>query len=314
MDPQDDQTDAENWRQAQLAGRVVRDIPLSRIVMEHMMRDRMVVDGGDLAELKASIRLNGLRLPIEVEPLPEGDYGLISGWRRMSVLHQLCAEDPDRPATVAALIRHNALPAASYTAMVEENELRAQITPYERGRIVVMAAQLGAFGTTDSAIDAIFATASRAKRSKIRSFAYLHEELGDMLQFPTDLSERNGLRLCFALREGFGPQLRHTLIRSTPLAGAVYEWDLLEPIITAAEAIERQGPTVGRPRSPNTRAPLARPSGRIEDLANGISMERVLHEDGYSIRLRGRVVDIEMIELMMSELRRRLSPLPVRMV
>lgn len=217
MDSQTDQTDAENWWLVQLEGRVVLDIQLASIQMEHMMRDRMIIDAGDLDELKASIRHNGLRLPIEVEPLPEGGYGLISGWRRMTVLQQLWAEDPDRPATVAALIRHNALPGASYTAMVEENELRAQIIPYERGRIAVMVAHLGEFGDTDSAIDAIFATASRAKRSKIRSFAYLHEELGDMLQFPTELSERNGLRLCFALREGFGPQLRHALIRSTPL-------------------------------------------------------------------------------------------------
>jgi hypothetical protein len=40
-------------------------------------------------------------------------------------------------------------------------------------------------------------------------------------------------------------------------------------------------------------------------------MERVLHEDGHSIRLRGAVVDAEMVNLLMDDLRRRLSPLPL---
>jgi len=44
-------------------------------------------------------------------------------------------------------------------------------------------------------------------------------------------------------------------------------------------------------------------------LANDISMERVLHEDGYSIRLRVSRVDAGMVDLLMDELRRRLSPL-----
>jgi len=72
--------------------------------------------------------------------------------------------------------------------MVEKNELRVQITPYERRRIAVMAATMG---STDCAIEAIFATANRAKRWKISILAYLHEELGDILQLSTDLSERN---------------------------------------------------------------------------------------------------------------------------
>jgi ParB family chromosome partitioning protein len=210
-----------------------------------------------------------------------------------------------------AFVRPSYESGALYTAMVEENELRAQLTPYERGHIAVMSARLGAFVDTEAAIETIFAAASKAKRSKIRSFAYVHEELGDMLQFPTDLSERNGLRLAYALREGFGPQLRAALHGSRH-SGPAFEWALLEPIVAAAEAVERLPDPGKSNRGGRPKTQFARPSGRQEPLANGISMERVLHEDGYSIRLRGAVIDAEMIDLLMDDLRRRLGPIPVR--
>lgn len=78
----------------------------------------------------------------------------------------------------------------------------------------------------------------------------------------------------------------------------------------AAEAAERLPDATqinrgGRPRK------FDRPLAHTEALANGITMQAVYHEDGYAIRLRGRVVDAEMADLMMDQLRRLLSPLPV---
>ena len=291
-----DSVDAAAWRQAQTEGRVIADLPLSAIVPEHLMRDRMVVEAAELEELKDSIRAHGQRLPIEVIALEDGRYGLISGWRRHRVLQELAAEAGNPAPTIKALILPADETGALYTAMVEENEMRAQVSTYERGRIAAMAAELGAFPETETAINAIFASASKSKRSKIRSFAYIHEELGDMLRFPTDLSERNGLRLAHALREGYADDIRHALIR-TGTGGAVREWALMEPYVSAAEAVERQAERGGRPK-----LQFAKPTGRAEDLG-GITMERVLHEDGYAIRLRGKHVDVEMIEVLMSELR-----------
>ncbi len=63
-------------------------MPIAPINLNYVMRDRMVVDGAELDELKSSIRANGLRMPIEVVPLDGGRYGLISGWRRVTVLQQ----------------------------------------------------------------------------------------------------------------------------------------------------------------------------------------------------------------------------------
>jgi ParB family transcriptional regulator, chromosome partitioning protein len=303
-----DSVDAEAWRLAQQEGRVVQDIPLGLIVLDHMMRDRMVVDRADIDELKFSIRTNGLRLPIEVLAIEDGKYGLISGWRRVTALQELQAEGLAGFDSIKAFVRPPYEAAALYTAMVEENELRAQITPYERGRIAVMAAELGAFAGTEAAIETIFAAASKAKRSKIRSFAYVHEQLGDMLHYPTELSERNGLRLAYALREGFGDQIRHLLI-ATANTSAAFEWARIEPIVAAAEAVERAPERGGRPRKQFDKS-----LGKPQPLNDRVTMERVLHEDGYSIRLRGTAVDAEMIDLLMGELLRRLGTRQVQVL
>lgn len=306
-----DARDAQSWREAGEQGRIVTLLPLDQIDETHMMRDRMVVIAEDLDELRQSVQTNGLRLPIEVLPMADGRYGLISGWRRLAVYRQLFEQDGAEWARIPALIRAPAEAPALYTAMVEENELRAQITPYERGRIAVMSAVLGAFSDTETAISTIFATASKAKRSKIRSFAYLHEELGDMLQFPTELSERNGLRLVHALREGRGPQLRYALIRSGTgaLMGAVHEWALLEPIVAGAEAEVAQDDGTRASRGGRPRTRLDPPAGgRLRPLTATITMQRVLHEDGYSIRLRGSDVSGEMVDLMMEQMRLLIGP------
>ena len=301
-----DSLDAEAWRHAVEQGRVITDLPLDQIDIDHMMRDRIVVETSELEELKTSIVANGLRLPIEVMRLADGRYGLISGWRRVTVLRRLQEEDRVRWSTIKAIIRPSYEAAALYTAMVEENELRSQVSPYERGRIAVVAANMGAFPDTEAAIETIFAAASKAKRSKIRSFAHVHDELGDVLQFPTDLSERNGLRLAYALREGYARQLRAALHGATR-GGPALEWALLEPIVAGAEAVERL-PDQQRGGRPRTR--FAKSTRDPEELANGITMEWVLHEDGYSIRLRGQVVDVTMVDQLMDQLRRWLSRLP----
>ena len=299
-----DSHDAEAWRQASADGRVITDLALDRIDLDYMLRDRIVVEVSELEELKSSILAHGLRLPVEVVALEDGTYGLVSGWRRVTAMRQLHEGDPGQFATIKAIIRPPYQAAALYTAMVEENELRSQVTPYERGRIAVVAASKGAFSDTEAAIETIFAAASKAKRSKIRSFAHVHDELGDVLQFPTDLSERNGLRLAYALREGFAAGLRGAL-GGAARGGPALEWALLEPIVAAAEAVKR---TQGRGGRPKTR--LAKGTGQPNDLANGITIERVLHEDGYSIRLRGAAVDVTLVDTLMDELRRLMARLP----
>lgn len=289
---------AENWRMAEQEGRVLTDLPLNTIETDHLVRDRMLLEPAELEELKISIRANGMRLPVEVVALEPGRYGLISGLRRITVLRQLHAENPSLWPTVRALIRPAAEAGQTYAAMVEENEQRAQLTPYERGRIAVVATGQGAFGSVEAAVDAIFAAASKAKRSKIRSFALVHEELGDLLTFPTGLSEKNGLRLAAALRQGQSAALREALSSAEP--GTVEgEIAALEPVLRRAEAASRPAEKGGRPRT--------RPEPDGEPIAEGLTLERVRHGDGFSLRFRGKAADPAMMERLANEMRRLLG-------
>ena len=159
-------------------------------------------------------------------------FGLISGWRRLTALRALHMETGEaRFAKVLALLRSPGDRADAYIAMVEENEIRAGLSHYERARVAARAAGQGAFGSPEAAVDALFASGSRARRSKIRAFLRIHEALDDVLGFPTALPERLGLKLADALKAGQGPDLR-TGLTASPAASAEAEALLLGRLIS----------------------------------------------------------------------------------
>lgn len=88
----------------------------------------MVVEANEMEELKASIRSNGLRHPVGDSASDAGQYGLISGWRRITAL-LICG--PKMRALPRSRLSCTGAGSgrAFYTAMVEENELRAQLGP-----------------------------------------------------------------------------------------------------------------------------------------------------------------------------------------
>lgn len=194
---------------ARAEGRLIEALPLDRIETDHLVRDRLAAPAAagaedeDMAALKASLRARGQQTPIEVVALGADArgprYGLISGWRRVAALRALAAEGAGEAATVLARVRAPAGAPEAYVAMVEENEIRAGLSYYERARIVVRAVEVGAFPDRQAALRTLFANVSRAKRSKIGSFAGLVDALDDVLVFPTRLGERAGLALAQAL-------------------------------------------------------------------------------------------------------------------
>ncbi|MBZ4690956.1 MAG: hypothetical protein JG765_2207 [Cereibacter sp.] len=292
-----DSADAGRLRRAEAEGLLVLEIPLAEIVAEELTRDRLRVDGEEMDELRASIKAHGLRLPVEVfrREGPGESYGLISGWRRLSAMRQLHAETGDaRYAMIRALLRRPADVSSAYVAMVEENEIRSDLSHYERGRIAALAAGQGAFASVGEAVDTLFHAASKAKRSKIRSFAVIHEELGDMLGFAASLGERAGLRLAQALRAGYAGALRQALAGGQGDDPAT-EWALMEPLVKAAE---------GKAPDP---ARGGRPSRKGSGLPSGIQVEVEQDAKGFAIRFHGDRVDSALVERMMRELQRLLE-------
>ncbi len=198
---------SDRWEAARRDGKLVLDLPLDQIEMNHLVRDRTAEDPEETQALRDSLRLRGQQTPIEVVALPGRDgYGLLSGWRRCQALRGLHAETGDpRFGTVLALLRQPEDGQAAYLAMIEENEIRANLSHYERARIVVKAAEQGLFATEKEALSALFASVPRARRSKIGSFISIVKALDAALRFPEALSERVGLELAQQLREQ--PQL-----------------------------------------------------------------------------------------------------------
>jgi ParB family chromosome partitioning protein len=154
-------------------------------------------------------------------------------------LRDLLAETQDTKfGKIQCLIRTIDTDPDAYIAMVEENEIRANLSFYERARLASEAARLGLYWDAGAAVSALFARATPAKRSKIVSFVSVHTELGEALRFPTAIPERLGLALSGALQQDsrFAARLKDSL-RKTPPQNALEERAQLE------RALRKQTPT-----------------------------------------------------------------------
>lgn len=202
---------------ARRAGRMITALPLAKIRLDHLVRDRVVNEGEDMAALVASLRDRGQQTPIEVMALEGGAYGLISGWRRCSALLQLQREGLG-DGTVLAIERRPDDASEAYLAMVEENEIRVGLSYFERARIAAKAVEQGVFETEKQALLELFRSASRAKRSKIRSFLPVVAALEGALLFPHAIGERLGLQLSAALEKepALAARLREALSAAQP--------------------------------------------------------------------------------------------------
>lgn len=294
--------EVEAYREKEAQGLVLTEIPLEQINPMEIFRDRTVIDAVAQAELQQSIAASGVRLPIEVYPIKARDgsehvYGLISGYRRLLAVQEVykLTQKPEF-ATIKAIVRSDAGTQNSLAAMIEENEIRAGVSHYERGRIAAIAAQNGVFSTLEAAVNTLYPVASKAKRSKIRSFALVFEELGDLLEFPENMTEKQGLKLSAALREGHESLFRERLGQAVP-ESAAEEWAVLDEVITGLETPDVT-PAKARGGRPKKRMAGAhhRTTGAGYDLAWG------QEDDAYVIRVKGPQMDRRMLESLVENL------------
>ena len=214
-------------------------IPTTLIDADALPRDRTLLDPHAQDELQGSIRAHGLRMPIEV--YATGDrYALLSGYRRLTAiraLHDLTGLD--EYTQIDALLRTPDSRAEALAAMVEENEQRQPLSPWERGRIALATVEDGTFATLDGT-----------------------------LTDPESLSENKLLRLATALRNGWG-ELLVTAIEQKEVTQIDTQWSAIRPVLDEHDAILKgdHNPSPTQPR--RLAHPRAGVTIRRERLANG---------------------------------------------
>jgi ParB family chromosome partitioning protein len=281
-------------------------IPLAEIDAAALTRDRAALDDEALGELRLSIAANGLRLPIELWPLTqprksdsgEHRYGLISGLRRLrafEALHALTGNE--RYAAIPAFLRAPADYTAALAAMVEENEVRAQLSPWERGRVAMLAHYHEVYPTIEEAVEKLYPSANRQKRARLHNIARLVHELDGFLTAPERLSERQCLRIEAALRAGFDTVIKVALTESRSEAPEA-QWRLLLPILAEAESVPPETAAPKRPGRPR----------RVLQPKRGLTFRREMTRDGWCLHLTGPLATSDFVDEIFDEIERLFAP------
>jgi ParB family chromosome partitioning protein len=284
---------SQTLKNAQNSGRMIISIPLSSIDLNYLMRDRIDLGADELSELKSSLSTRGQQTPIEVTPLGNNQYGLISGLRRCTALSELAFETKEQQfQEVLALVRRPQQAAEAYLAMVEENEIRVGLSFYERAQVVVKTVETGVYPDLKSALANLFGAASRAKRSKIKSFTIVVSELGEELRYPHGIGERLGLQLSKAISESsqFTQDLRKTLKQA-----AVTTLEREHSVLT--EALHK--------RELSSLKQTARPEGKPTDATFHSGLHVKVKKNGLS--LSGPALTLELQERLMNWLKTELE-------
>ena len=121
-----------------------------------------------------------------------------------------------------------------------------------------------------------------------------------MLQFPEQLTERRGLQLATALRQGAESQVRQALSHAAP-EDADAEWAVIEPVIRQQDQGVRDPGRGGRPKRPATA------HGWLDDktlrTSSGVTIRRSSDSSGHLLRLEGAALTTELVDSLMLEIR-----------
>ncbi len=255
-------------------GAIVGRVLVNQIRLTKLIRDRSNAVDPELEELKASIRSVGLSNPIHVEEVSEGRYELIQGFRRLSAYKALLTETgEDAYARIpAVLVARGAALEHLYRRMVDENLVRKDISFAEMANLAQHYAREMQVTVAD-AVNALFASAGRQKRSYIRHFAELLRRVGRELKHAEAIPRALGLKLTKALETD--PKLQDRLIsvlNAHPDRDAGEELDILNRALVkpvpgggaktpAPKASAKQTIRLNRPQGP-VKANAAR--GKVE--------------------------------------------------
>lgn len=222
---------AHEFVRAQGQGLVMQRIPLDAVRTNKLTRDRSDIDAGDLQELCDSIAAIGLSNPIRVERGDDG-YELVQGLRRLSAFRQLHVLHPEDgyDAIPAVVMEAGETLDMLYRRMVDENLIRADVSFAEMARLAeaYAADPETSASDPDAAVDALFGSVGKQKRSYIRGFVRLLQMAGPVLKHPSALPRALGLAVRKELEGDTAalPRLR-TLLAARPDRGAEEELQML---------------------------------------------------------------------------------------
>lgn len=276
-------------------GRLIELLPLAAVDESYLLRDRLEQDEDEMGALMTSIRARGQQAAIEAIRLPDRAgapaFGLISGWRRLTALRRLYSETGEaRFAAIRARVIRPESAQDAYVAMVEENEIRVNLSFYERARIAIRAMRAGVYASQRAALQGLFGATTRSKRSKIGTFIAVVEAFDGDLKHPTAISEKLGLALAREILRDpeFVSKVRIRLA-SAPDRNAGEEMQMLVAMIEAQYA---PAPTAD-PAPARARATPAPPVIR-EYVAPGVSLS--YYPGKGRIELTGPNVDAALAE------------------
>lgn len=261
-------------------------IPLDRIKVGKLVRDRSRRLDPETEDLQVSIRAVGLSNPIRVEALPNGDFELVEGWRRLSAFRALQAEtgDPRWEVIPASFTPPGETIEGLYRRMVDENLVRKDISWAEMARLARAYAEdrVGGCEDLDQAVNRLFASANPQKRSYIRRFAFLMGRMEKRLEHPEAIPRALGLSL--AHRIELNPDVANQIARRLavdPHRSAADELRILQFFDDeqAAEISPRGNPK-GRPaRRGKTVLRLAMADGEVKCTASDGKVELTFDRD-----------------------------------
>ncbi|MEP4979796.1 ParB N-terminal domain-containing protein [Ascidiaceihabitans sp.] len=242
-------------------GAIVARVALTDIHTTKLIRDRAASRDPELAELKASIQAVGLSNPIHVEDIG-GGYELIQGFRRLSAYQELYQETRDPmyaqiPATLQASgVQLDHL----YRRMVDENLVRRDISFAEMAQLALSYSKRSDTTAARDAVDILFASAGRQKRSYIRHFAHLLQVLGRDLMHAEAIPRALGLKVVKAIESN--PKLVTQIaavLRAHPKRDASEELGILSASLTGPK---RAAAPISAKSSAKTTLKLNRPEGQ----------------------------------------------------
>ena len=250
-------------------------LPLNRISADAFPRDRTHLDSAEQADLVASILRDGLRQPIEVvglsEPLDGCTHALVSGMRRLTALREIARMNGTADtATAPAFLRAPPSMAAILRDIAVENEQRAPVSMFEKGRFLIESVAQGHFDTLDAAISGLFPEAARNKAYRLRAAAEVAQALDGQLSTPEALSQNQIEALAMTLRRGMGLLVDEVLKlhRARPLS---CQMQALKPLLAEAATVTEAEAEITR-RTGHPRRLLHLPQGltlRREQTAKG---------------------------------------------